>query len=172
MRRRYVPPTVQEDSHREALRGGIDLVAMLKPGKKRRAPRVDRKSAIEEAKDRISGRGFSDATPGVIVALYCCFHERVYGQWPIDVDVPAEWRKATVVVAGIRKRFFDGSSTLLTEFMLWAWQKEEEAEKWRRQNGREGTRLLWQYLFNVKKVVEYRLNLQRSSKVQVVSSVG
>lgn len=168
MRVKYVPPAENPDrdlNHGEQApaRPAVDLVAWAQPEKKRRkrsfAPR--RKRSVEEARQRIADENFEGASARVLLALYRLFYVRVYGQEPIALDPPKESQKAVYVISGLSKRYFEGSSQAVADFMFWAWMKEEEYEQWRRKHGREGSQLTWMRLFSAPKVAEYRLTLER-----------
>lgn len=98
------------------------------------------------------------------VALYVVRHEEVYGIKPAMTD---ETRTSAVIMAHrLLATRFEQDATEMAIFMRDVWIEEERAEKWRRENNREGGILTWYRQFeNGTLVDKWHLNRVRKGKV-------
>lgn len=109
----------------------------------------------------------SDRWDGVgathLVALYGIMHAEVYGVECIELG-PQERYNATMMAANMVKRIFDGSYIEAVNFMRWAWEREANTEKWRRENGRTAARRIGaRLMFSGSMVTDYLLEKRRRS---------
>lgn len=137
---------------------------------------IERKSAIKmkptaqvsaEVEVMRRTREWNKATSRHFVELYCWCHERVYGL------EPAELRGTGKASVNARKGAISAAKKLMTDeferpsqmaaFVDWAFKREIEREKWRKENGRtDAGRLTWQALFAGRAVItDYRATLLR-----------
>lgn len=98
-----------------------------------------------------------------LVALYDMMHTKCYGVEAAELGA-GERYNAAMMAGNLVKRFFDGDYVEAVEFMRWAWQKEIETEKWRRERGRDGRRIGYRLMFGGNLVTDYKLSLARRGK--------
>lgn len=96
-----------------------------------------------------------------LVALYDLMHLKCYGVEALELGATERYN-AAMMAAALVKRAFNGDYVEAAEYMNWAWTREIETEKWRRENKkmnvrRIGTRLM----FGGALVSDYRLSLAR-----------
>ncbi len=106
-----------------------------------------RKQYIEEVRDRMARKDWSGVTPGKLVALYWCCHEKVYGVVPVELDKASTWETAMKRAGLMVKQHFDNDMERAITFMRWTWTREAEREEWRRANTKQGRRITWQNQF-------------------------
>jgi hypothetical protein len=107
---------------------------------------------------------WSEAGPGHIVSLYAWCHEKVYGIYPSELTNPFQYAKAMDAVRDISEYHFDGDPAECVAFVRWSWKREEDRERWRRDNGKSGSRLVWRFQFNDAMVTDYLLDIARRRK--------
>lgn len=159
---REEPPAETRPSQRPV----ADMRALVgKP----RSPRVrkpgcnseKRRRCFADADERSAEDRWEGAPAGALVALYCRFHERVYGQHPVEMDSPKEWFVASAAAGRLIKQDFDDDVVRCVAFMLWCWRREEGREKWRREQGREGGRIGWRLQFGKVMLSDWRVDQAR-----------
>lgn len=107
---------------------------------------------------------WSGATARHLVALYDIMHAEVYGVACAELG-PAERYNATMMAANLTKREFSGDYTKAVEFMRWAWAREAETEKWRRDHGKTHARRIGaRLMFGGSLLTDYRVFLARAGK--------
>ncbi len=122
--------------------------AFLGPTPRKRSPGVLRKKHIVEVRERMKRKDWDGMTSGKLVALYWLCHEKVYGVVPVEIDKTTAWETVMKVAGGMVKRHFDDDMERAITFMRWVWTREQEREKWRRDNGRDGQRINWRNQFS------------------------
>ena len=119
--------------------------------------------ALAEVDAMLVTGDWEGATPRHLVALYERMHERCYGVAPEELG-PSERYNATLLAGNMVKNKFEGDLSACVEFMLWAWAREIEAEKWRRENDRSGRRIGVRLMFSGSLLTDYRYHLSRTSR--------
>lgn len=115
-----------------------------------------------EVETMIDTDNWDGVTSRHLVALYDVMHTEVYGVEPGELG-PAERYNASMMAANLTKREFGGDFKKTIEFMRWAWAREAEAERWRRQNNRtNGRRIGARLMFSGSLVTDYRVFLART----------
>ena len=154
--------------------GAVDVVSTIGSLKSRKPAKraLFRSAYVQEARSRVEAENFEGVKPSIMVAIYCLCHEKVYGQWPIDLDDDVEWRLAMFTVKRLADKYFPASSVPMVEFLVWAWDREKDTERWRQANGRESKRLVWRWLFSARMVAEYRLNRERPATNSIDGSAS
>lgn len=118
--------------------------------------------ARTEVEAMIESDDWSGATARHLVALYDVMHTEVYGVECAELG-PAERYNATMMAANLTKREFSGDYTKAVEFMRWAWAREADSEKWRRENGRTHARRIGaRLMFGGSLLTDYRVYLART----------
>ncbi len=118
------------------------------------------KRAADEIADMHKRGSFHGAEPIHLVAIYLELHIRVYGVEAVDLG-PSERPGAIAAAASLVRTYFEGSGERAVEFVRWVWRREQDREKWRRENGRDGKRLSWRLQFSSALVADYRVALAR-----------
>jgi hypothetical protein len=118
-------------------------------------------AALVEAAERAQSGNWRGATGRHLVGLYAHLHEGVYGVAPAELDAQG-WAFASAAAARMTDRHFAGDLERSVLFMRWVWRREEDREKWRRANGREGGRIGWRFQFGAASLVDdYRVDQAR-----------
>ena len=109
-------------------------------------------------------RDWSDARPAHLVALYCVLHAWCYGVPAAEV-IGLTWLAASSAAAKMIRDEFGGEIGESIDFMRWVWKREKSRERWRRENGRDGSRIGWRLQFQQRHLVtDYRIALARRKK--------
>ncbi len=145
-----------------------ELTEWAAQGRRRRHPRKQSRTIsnkafaryIEETKQLLKDGNWADSHPGHYVALYFLLHEAVYGVSPIDLT-SKDRKKAFFLASRLLKLEFADDKLEMVGHMKWAWSREEQREKWRRSNGRAGSRITWYRMFNGSLLTEYRIDKAR-----------
>lgn len=117
-----------------------------------------------EVEEMIESDDWSGATARHLVALYDVMHTEVYGVEPSELG-PAERYNAAMMAGNLTKREFSGDFTQAVEFMRWAWAREADNEKWRRENGRTNARRIGaRLMFGGSLLTDYRVYLARTGR--------
>lgn len=124
-----------------------DIDKFLGKAPRKRSAGSLRKKHIEEVAERMRRKDWDGMTPGKLVALYWICHEMVYGHPPVEIDKVSAWEIAMKAAGSMVRRHFDGDIERAITFMRWVWTREQEREKWRRENKRDGQRLTWRNQF-------------------------
>ena len=94
-----------------------------------------------------------------LVALYDIMHEYWYGFAP---TLTGQERHRGVLLAGsFVKRLFAGDFEKALTYLRWLYTEEKNTEKWRRREGRSGTRIGLPLMFSGRKVDDWRVDLNR-----------
>lgn len=117
---------------------------------------------LDEVNAMLREGKWSEATAKHFVALYADLHFRVYGIEPADLD-PKQRLAAVSMASSMMQNEFGGSAIEMAEFVRWAWSREKERETWRRENGRQGSRLTWRFQFGRSLLTDYRLERARKA---------
>jgi hypothetical protein len=136
-----------------------ELVAAGRPPRAKQ-PRSVGPKAI--AKDRgqaqiMYAKGdWTDAQPRHLVALYALLHRKVYG---VEAEELAGQVYARAVFAARRllDGTFRGDFEQALDFMRWAWERERARHRWRKESGREPTRIGWSLMFGGSLLSDWRL---------------
>lgn len=137
-----------------------------KPRKSSPSPKPQLRRAITDATDYLNRfkEGEKDiwkqATPRVLVGLYCVFHHHVYG---VDPEELAEGKALLGAVSAAKRLIaadFAGNVQMAVEFVRWTWAREAAQLK---RNGRSGDwRISWNYQFCAARLMtDYRVVLAR-----------
>lgn len=119
--------------------------------------------ASDEVDAMVKADDFKKAGGKHFVALYAKLHLKVYGAEAEEMG-PQD-RLAAVSSAGrCLATQFEGDGDLMADFVVWAWQREDGREKWRRETGNGGRRLGWRLLFSSTLVADYRVEAARRAK--------
>jgi hypothetical protein len=113
-----------------------------------------------EGQERFTSGEWAGAKPVHIVAFYCALHEHVYGVEPEEVRGSVYLFAASAAERMLRTDFNLNVEDFI-EFIRWVWIREEEREKWRRENGREGGRIGWRLMFSPNFLTDYRISKAR-----------
>ncbi len=98
-----------------------------------------------------------------LIALYDLMHLKCYGAEALELG-PTERYNGVMMAAALVKRAFVGDYVEAAEYMNWAWTREIESEKWRRDNNRLNARRIGvRLMFGGTLVSDYRVSLARSS---------
>jgi len=119
--------------------------------------------ALAEVDEMLRTGEWEPATAKHLVALYDRLHQRCYGVEPVELG-PTERFNAGLLAGGMLKRHFDGDTTAMVSYMLWAWERELGVEKWRRETGRDGRRIGVRLMFSGAMLTDYRLHLARTGR--------
>ena len=119
--------------------------------------------ALAEVDAMLETGEWDGATARHLVALYERMHERCYGVAPEELG-PSERYNATLLAGNMVKNKFEGDLVACVEFMLWAWAREIDSEKWRRANDRQGRRIGVRLMFSGSILTDYRYHLSRTSR--------
>ncbi len=112
-----------------------------------------------ETQEMIDTRDWGACAARHLVALYDLMHLKIYG---IDVTMSGSERyTATLMAGGFVKRAFGGDFEKSVDYFRWAWTREKEREKWRRENGRDGGTIGLGFMFSNKLLDQYRIALVR-----------
>jgi hypothetical protein len=145
----------------------LRLEDALGPLGKRRAPklppvreRVPR--ALAEVERRLAADDWQDVTPGLLLAVHCWCHRRVYGADPIFTS--GDWKLALLRAGSLVKRQFDGDATAALAYVRWSWQREGRRENYRRGTNGEvnGSSLGWALVLGGRLLTDYRVHLART----------
>lgn len=121
-----------------------------------------RTAAAREKMNEMAASGDWAGADGLhLVALYEMAHREVYGVEPLELDAKARFL-AVGAATRLTEKFFDGDYAGAVSFMRWTWHREQEREKWRRANGRDGQRIGWRLQFSAAMVSDYRLAGERN----------
>lgn len=120
------------------------------------------KRAQSEVQEFLNGRGWSDAKPHHLVALYALCHAETYGVEVINELVGNVWFGARSAATKMLRDEFDDDLERGVEFLRWTWHREGGRETWRRQHGKPGGRITWRTQFQLRALInEYRIELER-----------
>jgi len=119
--------------------------------------------ALTEADEMLRSGNWEGAGVRHLVAAYDRCHTRCYGVEPAELG-PSERFNASMLAATMLKREFNGDLVGMVEYMLWAWERELDREKWRRENGRDGGRIGVRLMFSGALLTDYRLHLARRGR--------
>jgi hypothetical protein len=142
------------------------VLAFARPAieRKRRPFRSSPKSialSLAESSERARTADWQGAHGRHLVGLYAQLHEGVYGFAPSELDAPG-WAFASAAATRMVDRQFGADFERAVEFMRWVWRREEERERWRRANAREGGRIGWRLQFGAAALVDdYRVDQAR-----------
>lgn len=145
-----------------------DSVSRLVAPKLAARPRSFRssKGAIERAREQMHAMAESadweQAGGAHLVALYEWLHEQVYGVATAELDART-WALAAQAAARMADQQFEGDYGRAVVFMRWVWKREIEREKWRRENGKSGSRIGWKLAFHGSLVTDYKVDRARRS---------
>lgn len=117
---------------------------------------------LEEVGRMLRDGKWEEATPIHFVALYVDLFYRVYGTLPLDLG-PKDRVLACKIAGSMLQRNFGGDRLKMSRFMAWTWTTEKQTEAWRRENGRDGGMIGWQYQFSNKLMTKYRVAEARKS---------
>jgi len=104
-------------------------------------PKRQRHAMIEDVRRRWKEGDWDGMKPGRLVAVYYVCHEMVYDVAPTEVDTAGNWKRAMMGAGKLVKEL--GSVDAALEFIRWVWLRERGREKWRRDNGNQGSRIGW-----------------------------
>ena len=116
-----------------------------------------------EAQERFTSGEWAGAKPVHIVAFYMALHLHVYQIEPEELKGSTYLFAASAAERQLRTDFKNNVEDFI-EFMRWVWIREEEREKWRRENGRDGGRIGWKLMFSPTLLTDYRLYKARTGK--------
>lgn len=155
-----LPPPAKPSEPRSCVRART--VAEWAPPKKRKhRPPSDRKGLRERYAREVEGMrqegDWAALEPGHAVALYAACHERCYGVAPLELEHPKDFALARIAAKRLLLEHFEGKAETLASFVRWCWEREQEREQWRRQNGRTATRIGWRLQFGAALVTEFRI---------------
>lgn len=108
----------------------------------------------------LATNSFEKAQGKHFVAIYADLHFRVYGVAPGDLGA-RERTFAAKLAGNMLAKYFDGDRSRFACFVAWTWSREREREKWRRENGRDGSRIDWRLQFNPKLLTDFRISEER-----------
>ncbi len=120
--------------------------------------------ALAEVDEMLRSGDWESGGARHLVALYDRLHHRCYGVEPVLSS--SERFNAGLLAGAMLKREFSGDVDAMVEFMIWAWNRELERERWRRENGREGGRIGVHLMFSGALLTDYRIHLVRRRKRQ------
>lgn len=112
----------------------------------RKIPRTleDCTASVEK---RMASGNWKGTIPGELVALYGELHQCVYKCDARDIRGSMFRVAAAAAERFVRVELKDNIEEAV-EYVVWAWQREDGREKWRRQNNSASTfRLAWRLLF-------------------------
>jgi hypothetical protein len=133
----------------------------LKRPRKFVMPAAKIREAVAGMHGRIGTGEWEGASGAELVAVYAHLHERIYGSVPSELN-PGGWALAAKCAGAMITNQFAGRADDAVRFLLWLWRREEEREKWRRDNGRDGGRIGWRAQFCFGSYVDdYRVSLAR-----------
>lgn len=112
--------------------------------------------ACEQAKAMMASADWREATARHFAATYELLHERVYGVLPAELT-PHGRSLCAAMAAQLLERQFGGDEAQMASYLRWAWAREHEREKWRRENGRGGGRITPRLMFGGSLVTDYRV---------------
>lgn len=150
-------PLADEESHTQL----VDWAATK--GKPKRAKTIGDapwERALREARAMMQTAVWAGANARHYAAAYELLHARVYGVAPAEMN-PAGRMRATWLAAKMLRDHFDGDVMEMASFVRWAWAREVERERWRRENGREGARITVGFMFGGALVTDYRVAMAR-----------
>lgn len=158
------PPAFEKEAPSAAMQ---QLLAESEKKNERRKARPKTIAASQFGRARVEVEAMIDTdnwdgvTSRHLVALYDVMHTEVYGVEPGELG-PAERHNAAMMAANLTKREFGGDFKKTVEFMRWAWGREAESEKWRRENNRINARRIGaRLMFSGSLVTDYRVFLAR-----------
>jgi hypothetical protein len=112
-----------------------------------------------ETQGMMDSGDWSACTARHFLALYDLMHEKIYG---IESGMTASERHTAVLRTGsFVKREFSGDYDKALDYFRWLWTREQGREKWRRENGRDTTRLILAFCYSSSMLTDYRLMLTR-----------
>ncbi|MDE2100486.1 MAG: hypothetical protein KGL39_24795 [Patescibacteria group bacterium] len=144
--------------------------AVARPPKPKRAGR--RVETVQKEIDKIESlvkdpSNWRKFTPAQFVYLYGWLHEKVYGVTAADELARREGLGAVSACTRVLEKEFDGDSEAMMGFMQWVWKREQEREKWRRDNNIDGRRMTWRTQFSASLLTDYRLARHRRRSTRV-----
>lgn len=158
------PTTGKASSQMMAFVGDRKRRKEEKAGKKRSPPagRQTVSKAKNEARVFLKVDDWSEAKAHHFVGLYAVLFENVYG---VALDIKGnDWRGACSAARGMLNREFDNDRDRMLSFMRWVWSRENEREKWRRENGKPGNVIGWRLMFSSTKLLtEFKVHIARKT---------
>jgi hypothetical protein len=121
------------------------------------------REAAYEVGTFIKNNDWSTARAIHFVALYLKMHLEIYGVEAADCG-PEERLQAAGIAGKMLEREFGGEPERMVDFVHWVWKREAGAERWRRENGREGRRISWMLQFSSKLLLDYKVNYRRTAR--------
>jgi hypothetical protein len=164
---REFPEEPQSAKHLKASQSVLDFARKAEQRidrRRKRGFRVSQKTiaiVLEDSARRAQSGDWAGATGLHLVGLYAHLHAGVYGVHATELDAQG-WAFAAAAAKRMTDRQFGGEIERAVEFLRWVWRREEDREKWRRSNGREGGRIGWRLQFCASGLVDdYRVDQAR-----------
>jgi hypothetical protein len=160
-------PLLQVEAEREearAVAGKLGLAPRRPRKKKGPAPKLV--ARLEEEARGFAGRGeWAGAQPRHFVALFRVLHRLCYGVDCADLAGGVEFLGAASAAGKMIREQFGGSNDAFAAYLRWAWRRERETERWRRDNGQPGSVLTWRRVFvGAGCVTRYRIEQERRNQ--------
>lgn len=92
--------------------------------------------AIEDAKQRLKTKNFSDCKPRLFLGLFAVYYETLYGLYPISLWEKPEYMKAHRTVKNFREKNFR-TDLECVRYIRWFWKRQKRIEDIRLANGEE-----------------------------------
>jgi hypothetical protein len=134
-------------------------------GKKLTLTEFEWKEAKKRAHEMMSSGDWTQAWPRDFVAAYAILHKEIYEIEAVELTPEVRYR-VCALAQNLLKREFHDDKNLLADYIRWTWTREEEREKWRRDNQRPGGRIAWQAQFMPSNILsDWRIaNVRRGKK--------
>ncbi len=140
--------------------GSIEDFLVVEPKKKNAITRSEMRQARGQTEEMLHTGDWDHAIGRHHVALYMLLHERVYGAPAAEMNDRACYQAAGQA-AKLQKENFDDGPAALATFILWTWKREQDREKWRRQNGKSGGRVTARLQFGTFLLGDYAVDMKR-----------
>lgn len=116
--------------------------------------------ALTEVDEMLRSGDWTGAGTRHLVALYDRMHLRCYGVEAVELG-PSERFQAGMQASNMLKRHFADDLVSMVDYMLWAWNREIDRERYRRQHQQDGGRLGFRLMFGGHLLSDYRCSLAR-----------
>ena len=132
---------------------------------KKRATRAGKQTVAkykDEAQVFLDKGDWSEANASHFVGMYAVLFEYVY---KVALDIKGnDWRGACSAARAMLKNEFNEDNDHFIAYVRWVWSREDEREKWRRENNKSGQVIGWRLMFSSRNLLtEYKVHLARKT---------